>query len=171
MLDILKKRRSCREFEDRAVEKEKTEKILAAGQLAPSGKNTRPWEFIVIEDKKTLKELGNCRAPSQPFLPDSPLAIVVLGDTNKTDTWVEDASISAVIMQLEAEQLGLGSCWVQIRMRESNQGVTGAQYLRGLLKIPENMGVLCVLAVGYPKKTLPEHIGNIDRKKIHKEIY
>lgn len=172
MLDTLLKRRSCREFENKPVEEEKKEKILQAAQLAPSGKNSRPWEFVVIEYADTLQKLGDCRKPNQAFLPKAPLAIAVLGNTQKTDTWIEDASLAAIMMQLEAEALGLGSCWVQIRMRESNQAVSSEDYVRKLLEIPAYMAVLCIVGMGYPKKKLPAHtLDEIDQGKIHWESY
>ena len=172
MLDLLLKRRSCRKFADRAVETEKREALLQAAQLAPSGKGTRPWEFVVIENRETLRKLGNCRKPNQPFLPRTPLAIVILGDTQKTDTWIEDTAIAAMILQLEAEGLGLGSCWVQIRLRESSQGMSSEAYVRELLGIPEHMAVLAVIAVGYPEKRLPAHtLEEVHREKLHTEIY
>lgn len=172
MLDLLLTRRSCRKFEDRAVEAEKKEKLLQAAQLGPTGKNTRPWEFVVVEKKETLQKLSDCRQPNQPFLPKTPLAIVVLGNTQKTDTWVEDASISAILMQLEAEKLGLGSCWVQIRLRESNQGMSSEEYVRKLLGIPEHMAVLSIIAVGYPSGKMPAHqLDEVDQAKIHTETY
>lgn len=172
MLDILLKRRSCRKFDDKAVEVEKKEKLLQAAQLVPSGKGTQPWEFIIIENKETLQKLGNCRNPKQQFLPETPLAIVVLGNTQKTDTWIEDASIASIIMQLEAEKLGLGSCWVQIRLRESNQGMSSEEYVRKLLGIPEHMAVLSIIAVGYPIETRPAHtLDEVDQAKVHIETY
>lgn len=172
MLDLLLTRRSCRKFEDRSVEAEKKEKLLQAAQLAPTGKNSRPWEFVVIENREILQNLSNCRNPHQPVLPQAPLAIVVLADTQKTDTWIEDASIAAIIMQLEAEKIGLGSCWVQIRLRESNQGMGSEEYVRNLLGIPANMAVLTIIAVGYPKGILPAHsLDEIDQAKIHIETY
>ena len=172
MLDMLLKRRSCRKFEDRAVEAEKREKLLQAAQLAPSGKNKRPWEFVVVENGETLQQLGNCRNPQQSFLPETPLAVVVLGDTRKSDTWIEDASIASIIMQLEAESLGLGSCWVQIRSRESNQGISSEAYVRRLLDIPEHMAVLSIIAFGHPRKELPPHtLDEADPTKIHMERY
>ncbi len=149
MLDLLLTRRSCRKFEDKAVEAGKKEKLLQAAQLGPTGKSTHPWEFVVIENKETLQKLGDCRKPKQSFLPEAPLAIAVLADTQKTDTWIEDASIASIIMQLEAERLGLGTCWVQIRVRESNQGMSSEEYVRKLLGIPEHMAVLCIIAVSY----------------------
>lgn len=172
MLDLLLKRRSCRQFEDKLVETEKKEKLLQAAQLSPSGKNTRPWEFVVIENKETLQKLGNCRNPNQPFLPDAPLAIAVLGDLLKTDTWVEDAAIASVIIQLEAESLGLGSCWVQIHLRESNQGISSEEYVRRLLGIPDHLAVLSIIAVGYAKKASQGHtLEEVNSGKIHKEVY
>lgn len=169
---LLLKRRSCRRFKNDTVEPEKTEKLLQAAQLAPSGKNTRPWEFIVIQDRQTLQKLGNCRTPNQPFLPGSPLAIAVLADTTKTDTWIEDASIAAAFIQLQAESLSLGSCWVQIRMRESNQNTDSETYIKKLLDIPEHMAVLCIIAIGYPNETLPPHtLEEQDTEKIHTEKY
>ncbi|TCL58836.1 nitroreductase [Kineothrix alysoides] len=172
MLEMLLARRSCRKFEDKAVEEEKKEKLLQAAQLAPTGKSTRPWEFIVIENKETLQKLGNCRNPNQPFLPETPLAIVILGNTQKTDTWIEDASIASIVMQLEAESLGLGSCWVQIRLRESNQGMSSEEYVRKLLGIPEHMAVLSIIAVGYPSGIRPVHkLDEVDLTKIHTETY
>ena len=172
MLDLLLKRRSCRTFADQAVEAEKKEKLLQAAQLAPTGKNTRPWEFVAIENKETLQKLGECRTPNQPFLPKTPLAMVVLCDTRKTDTWIEDAAIASVVMQLEAACLGLGSCWVQIRLRESNRGMSSEDYVRQLLGIPAHMAVLSIIAVGYPEKALPAHtLEEVKQEKIHTEIY
>ncbi len=172
MLDMLLTRRSCRRFEDRAVEAEKKEKLLQAAQLGPSGKGNSPWEFVVIENKETLQKLGGCRNPEQPFLPATPLAIVVLGDTQKTDTWVEDASIASIMIQLEAESLGLGSCWVQIRLRESNQGMSSEEYVRKLLGIPDHLAVLSIIAVGYPSGTRPAHtLDEVKQEKIHTETY
>lgn len=172
MLDLLLKRRSCRKFEARAVEAEKKEKLLQAAQLGPSGRSRRPWEFVVIENRGTLQKLGSCRDPKQAFLPDTPLAIVVLADPQKTDTWIEDSSIASILLQLEAEKLGLGSCWVQIRMRDSNQGVSSEDYVRGLLGVPEHLAVLSIIAVGYPGETKPAHtLDEVDPAKIHTETY
>ncbi|MGI6029561.1 MAG: nitroreductase family protein [Candidatus Heteroscillospira sp.] len=172
MLDMLLNRRSCREFEDRAVEADKIDKILRAAQLSPTGKGTRAWEFVVIEDKETLKKLGSCRDPEQPFLPKTPLAIAVTAAPAVSDTWIEDCSIAGIVMQLEAEKLGLGSCWVQIRMRESNQGVSSEEYVRGVLGIPEDISVECIIGFGYPVNRRPAHtMDEVNPAKIHSERY
>lgn len=97
---------------------------------------------------------------------------VVLGDTQKTDTWIEDASIASIIVQLEAEKLGLGSCWVQIRLRKSNRGISSEEYVRALLGIPEHIAVVCIVALGYPSRTGTAHtLDEVNRTKIHSETY
>ena len=83
------------------------------------------------------------------FLRDAALAIVVLGDPLQNDCWVEDGSIAAISMQYQAEELGLGSCWVQMRGRGLADGTSADTVIRGVLDIPENLSVLCVLAFGH----------------------
>ena len=142
-----------------------------------NGRKSGKWgeydvRFIVIEDKETLQKLGDCRKPNQPFLPQAPLAIAVLCNTEKSDTWIEDGSIASAIMQLEAESLGLGSCWVQIRLRESNQGKSSEEYVRELLGVPKHMAILNIIVVGYPEERLPAHtLNEIKTERVHKEIY
>ena len=75
------KRVSIREYLDKEVEKEKVKKLLLAGEVAPSAKNQRPWEFIVCDDKSLLNEIGN-RCPNHKMAKDAPLAIIVLCNNN-----------------------------------------------------------------------------------------
>jgi nitroreductase len=77
------------------------------------------------------------------------LAIVVTADTTKSDAWIEDASIAAMLMQLQAEDFGLGSCWVEVRERFGDDGVPAEEYVREALGIPEEFGVLCIISIGY----------------------
>jgi nitroreductase len=74
---------------------------------------------------------------------------VILGDPLQNDCWVEDASIAAISMQYQAEDLGLGSCWIQMRGRGLSDGTSADTVIRGVLDIPENMHVLCVVAFGH----------------------
>ncbi|KPU43390.1 NADPH-flavin oxidoreductase [Oxobacter pfennigii] len=150
MLDLLKKRRSIRKFEPKEVEKEKIDTILKAALLAPSSRALRPWEFIAVTDKEVLKELSNFRGNGSKFLADAPLGIVVLADHEICDVWVEDASITASIMQLTAVSLGLGSCWMQTRERVHDENTKAGDYVKKLLGIPDKYSVLCILAIGYP---------------------
>lgn len=173
MLELLLKRRSIRKFKDVPISEQDVEKILQAGLLSPSGRNKTPWEFITVQNKDTLDALGRCRHPQQTFLPNTPLAVVVVGDTEATDVWVEDCSISMTIMQLEAERLGLGSCWVQIRNRMA-QGETMSSdaYIKSLLSIPEQYNVLAILAIGQPdEEKSPYALDALQYEKVHKEKF
>ncbi|MFA5563311.1 MAG: nitroreductase family protein, partial [Candidatus Caldatribacteriota bacterium] len=79
----------------------------------------------------------------------------------QSDVWVEDCSIASTIMILTARSLGLGSCWVQIRRREDSSGFNSEKYIKKVLDIPDNLRVLCMIAIGYPdekksEKRIPE---------------
>lgn len=160
MIEAIKKRRSIRSFQDKAVEKEKLSKILMAGMFSPSAMHLRPWHFIVVTEKATRKKLGQSTEYSS-FLAKAPLNIVVCSKDVKR--WIEDCSIAAVLMQLQAVQLGLASCWVQIRGKNDS-------LLRRTLNIPDDIHIECVLAIGYPAEEKPEHSETeFEEEKVHKE--
>jgi nitroreductase len=149
LIDLIRQRRSIRKFEARPVEQEKIDLILKAALMAPSSKRTTPWQFVVVDDKEKLKLMAQSREMGSRFLENAPLAIVVLADDTKSNVWIEDASIAAILMQLEAEDLGLGSCWIQVRDRRKNESVWTEEYLQEILSIPEEMKVECIIALGY----------------------
>jgi len=150
MLELLKKRRSIRKYTNQPVEKEKLNQIIKAALLSPTSKNSRPWEFMVITNKETLKELSYAKETGGSFLKDAPLAIVIIGDPQKSAVWVEDTSIAATIIHLMAEDLGLGSCWIQIRNRNHSPDKTSNQFIKELLNIPEDKEVEAIISIGYP---------------------
>lgn len=150
LFDLLKSRRSIRKFQDKEVEKEKLDTILKGALLSPSSRSIRPWEFIAVTDKEILQKLSKCKKHGSQFLSDAPLGIVVIADKAACDVWVEDTSIASIIIQLAAQDLGLGSCWIQVRERLHSDGGKAEDYIRELLEIPENYSVESVIAVGYP---------------------
>jgi len=85
--------------------------------MAPSSRSRRPWEFIAVTDKEKLEKLSKIREHSSDFLAGAPLGIVVVANPKTCDVWIEDSSIAAIIIQLSAQSLGLGSCWIQVRER------------------------------------------------------
>ena len=115
--DLLIHRRSIRKYTQEALSPEAVKTILEAGLLAPSSKRCTPWEFIAVEDNETLARLSECKTSGAKPIAGAALAIVVTADMTLTDTWIEDASIAAILMQLQAADLGLGSCWIQVRGR------------------------------------------------------
>ena len=176
MIGFLKKRRSIRKYKDVEVEKEKLDKLkkmlLELGSvalLAPSSKGLRTWEFIVVDDKEKLINLSQCRTKGGGFfLKNAPLAIVIIADKEKNDVWIEDASIAASYIQLQAHELGLGSCWIQVRNRMHDDNIEADKYIREELKVPSKYSVECIISIGYPdeeKKAYGD--SDLDYKKVH----
>ena len=149
MLDIFYNRRSTRKFSNQPIEEENIKKILTAALLAPSSKGLRPWEFILVNDPVLLEKLSTSKPHGASLLKHAPLAIIITGDKTVSDVWVEDCSIASVFIQLEAEALGLGSCWVQINRRYYNDDITSNEYIHDLLNIPERLEVLSIVGIGY----------------------
>ena len=148
--DLLKSRRSIRKFQNREVEKDKTDTILKSALLAPSSRARRPWEFIAVTDRELLKKLSGCREHGSQFLAGAPLGIVVVADPVVCDVWVEDASIASIIIQLSAQSLDLSSCWIQVRKRFHSGDVKAEDYIKEVLEIPAQYRVECMVAIGYP---------------------
>ncbi len=157
ILPLLEKRRSIRRFQDRAVEKEKLDLLVEAALRAPSSRNTRPWEFVVVRDRRMLEQLAGAKEHGSSFLRDAPAGIVVCADPGKSDVWVEDASIAAILIQLAAESLGLGSCWIQIRERSHPSGTPARDIVARLLGLPSAVAVEAIVAIGYPAEQKAPH--------------
>ena len=111
MINILRNRRSVREFEDRVIEEDKVQILKEALVRSPSSRSINPWEFILVDDPRILQQLARCKPHGASFVAGAPLAAVVLGDTEKSDTCVEDCSIAAITLQYAAGSLELSSCW------------------------------------------------------------
>lgn len=146
---LIKRRRSIRQFTDQLLTPEQVESILKAGLMSPSSKRKNPWEFIVIEDKEILNQLAGCKEHGAEFLKNCVLGIVVLANVMESDVWVEDASIASIYMQLQAEDLGLGSCWCQIRNRVTAEETESNECVRRLLDIPYQLDVLSIIGFGH----------------------
>lgn len=151
---LIKNRRSTRKFTDRLLSPEQVEMILKAALMAPASKRKNPWQFIVVEDKEMLKKLAGCKAAGSSFLEGCALAVVVIANVMESDVWVEDASIASIYMQLQAEDLGLGSCWCQIRNRQTEDDTDANTYVRDLLDIPYQLEVLSIIGFGDRKSVV-----------------
>lgn len=151
--DVIATRHSVRRFTGKAVERELIDEMIAEAMTAPSSKNSRSTGFMVIEDKSTLEAISEMRESGSSFIAGAAAAIVVLGDEEKTDLWVDNASISTTYLMLSAVDKGLGSCWVHVngRPRSKTDASKGKaeDYVRELLGVKDNMRILCVLALGY----------------------
>lgn len=172
MIDLLSKRRSSRKFTTGKIEQEKIEKLLQAALLSPIARNLHSCEFIVIEDEKMIKKLAASKPNGAGFLANAPLGIVIIGNTDTTDVWVEDASIAAINIQLEAESLNLGSCWIQIRNRHFSESKTAGKYIEEHLDIPINYEVEAIIAIGHKASVLKSHtLESLDKNRVHVEKF
>lgn len=121
--DLIKNRRSMRKFTDEELTQEEVVALMKAALMAPTSKRSNSWQFVVVDDKETLRKLSRCKEQASQFIADAVLAVVVMADPMASDVWIEDASIASIYLQLQAEDLGLGSCWVQVRERFASPGV------------------------------------------------
>ena len=161
--DLVQLRRSHRKFTTEEIDAEDVRLIMRAALMAPTSKGQRAWQFVVVDDPLDIEKLSDAKDLGSQFMKGAPLAIVVLGDPLQNDCWVEDGSIAAISMQYQAEDLGLGSCWVQMRGRGLADGTSADTVIRGILDIPENFSVLC--AIGFGHKADERKPQNEDRLK------
>ena len=166
--ELIKIRRSMRKFTDEELTQDEVVALLRAALMAPSSKGCHPWEFVVVDDKELLKQLAHCKEQGAELIEGAPLAVAVLADPAKSDVWVEDASVATTMMLLQAEDLGLGACWVQIRNRAMADGKPAEEMVRTILRVPEHLRVLSIVAVGH--KGMERKPFNEDRllwEKVH----
>jgi nitroreductase len=140
VFEAIEKQRSTRNYEPTPVPKEKLEKILEAARLAPSASNLQPWHFIIVTDAEKRKALSG--GMFAKFLKQSPVVIAACGDKKTAPKWYTiDVAIAVENMVLAATGEGLGTCWI---------GSFDENQVRETLKIPKNLRVIVLLAVGYP---------------------
>ena len=152
---------AVRRYLDRAVPETIVQRIVEAGRLTGSAMNLQPWQFIVVQDRDTLRRLG-ALARSGPYVAEAPLAIVVVID--RTGYAVSDASRAIDSMMLTAWSEGVGSNWV---------GFGNLENVNALLGIPSERDVLAILPFGYPADRIGR--GKKKRKPLravaHRERY
>ena len=167
-IDLLLKRRSVREFSGDEVLKKDLDKILQAGLLAPTSRNRKPCNFLIVENKQTLKKLAKSKKTGAGMLANSSKAIVVVANTMISDTWIEDSSIALGYMHLMAASLDVGSCWVQIHLRKTDDGRDSEEVVKEIVGIDDYFRVVGILALGMPENEVKPHtLEDIDKSKIH----
>jgi len=168
--DLASKRRSIRRFTGEPVEETDVKTILESALLAPSSWGSHPVEFVVVKDKKKIKDIAKCKAMGAGPLSSAEVAIVVMIDKSNCELWIEDGAIASSYILLAAEELGVGACWIHIRGR-AGQKKTADEEIRGILGVPDKYSVLNVVALGqkgevktpYTEKDL--HMENIHFEK------
>jgi len=96
------------------------------------------------------------------------LGIVVVANPKTCDVWIEDSSIAAIIIQLSAQSLGLGSCWIQVRERFGRNNKRAGDIVKEILQIPDEYEVECIIAVGYSaEEKKPYNVDELPYNKLH----
>ena len=155
-LEVIEKRKSVRRYADKPVEREILDAIVEVAQTAPSSRNCKSSAFMIIEDKDTLEALAQMRDYGASPLKSAQAGIVVMGDTSKTDLWVNNCAISTTFIQLAVTAMDLVSCWIHINgrpcLKDEPDGATAEDYVTNLLGIKDGLRPYCVVAIGYPEQ-------------------
>ncbi|HBF36825.1 MAG TPA: NAD(P)H-dependent dehydrogenase/reductase [Firmicutes bacterium] len=157
VLSLIQKRRSIRKYFKKSIEPEKLKALIEAALRSPSSRALYPWEFIVVDQPDMLQKLAVSKNYGSSFLKDAVLAMVICADSKRSDIWIEDAAIAGTYIQLTAQSLGLGSCWIQIRERMHDDHQTAEEFIRNVMEIPERLKVDSIIAIGYPDEAPPAH--------------
>jgi nitroreductase len=169
MVDILNtiySRKSVREYTDKRIEVKKINNLLSAAMAAPSAMNKQSWEFIVVEDRDILEQLGNIKNGAH-MVKDAAMAIVVCGNLNETsdDYWIQDCSAASMNILLAAHSMELGAVWTEVY----NSKMELVNKVKKILNLPEHIIPLNTIAIGYPKKMNKENNVKYAKDKIHYE--
>jgi nitroreductase len=172
ILPLIQKRRSIRKYQKHSVEPEKIQTLAEAALRSPSSMGYNPWEFVVVDDANLLDKLSKAKPQGSAFIKNAPLGIVVCADPERSSVWVEDASIACTYIQLAAESLGLGSCWIQIRDRMHDQTKSAETYISEVLNIPKTLKVEAMIGIGYPdEQKTPHSKESLQFGKVHQNLY
>lgn len=173
MFNRIMHRRSVRQYTNEAISLDNLNQILYTGLAAASSKNRKPWEFVVVQSRETLDRLCSCRAGAENLLGKCTAAIVVAADSTLVDVWVEDCASAMTQMHLMADALGIGSCWLQVRLRKTPDGSRDTQdVVREVLGIPEKFSIMAILCLGTPvSHPGARTIDMLDLSKIHHEHF
>lgn len=165
LLDLIKNRKSVREFRDAPVERDKIMMCLEAARQAPSASNSQPWRFIVVDDKELKDRLCDAAFGGlyfiNSFCKTAPVMVAVISEKSKflariggmfrgTKYYLIDIGAACEHFVLEAEDLGLGTCWI---------GWFNEGGVKSVLGIPKNKKIDILIALGYydREKLGPEH--------------
>jgi nitroreductase len=165
VMEAILSRRSIRRYTGEGVPDAMIEEILRAAMQAPSAGNGQPWQFVVITDRATLREIPRFHEHAK-MVPDAPVAILVCGDLRREKYegfWVQDCSAATQNILLAAHAKGLGAVWVGIYPREGR--VTG---FRRLLGLPDHVVPLALVPIGFPAVRKPAE-DRFDRSRIHRD--
>jgi nitroreductase len=166
MLDLIRKRRTIRNFTEDDVSDEHVDTLLEMAMCAPNRLNRQPWHFVVIRDKEVQKKLADVLRV-RPYLEQAPAVIAVCAVPDTSSTWMMDVSAAIENMLLAATATGLGGAW--IGSPDTVLWNLCEEFLHDCLSIPLNVRIPALVAIGQPAEDPPPH-GKHDRfvrTKVH----
>lgn len=170
--NLARKRRSIRKFTPEKLSEEQVVELMKAALFAPSSKGLRAWEFVLVDNADLLHQLSECKPSGAAMVAEAPLAIVVVADKTVSDMWIEDASVAATMLLLQAEDMGLGACWVQVRGRSQDDGTPSATIVKELLSLPEALEPVAIVAIGHKgMERKPQNDEKLLWEKVHLNGY
>ncbi|MHC4573163.1 MAG: nitroreductase family protein [Planctomycetota bacterium] len=145
VMEAIRKRYSCRAYQDRPVEQEKLDHVFEAARLAPSAKNLQDWRFVLVTDQHTRRRLAEA-ANNQMFIENAGAIIVACSNSDHVMRCGQpvgpiDVAIALEHIALQAAELGLATCWI---------GSFYPEKVRAILGIPADIPVIELMALGYP---------------------
>lgn len=179
MIEQIKMRRSIRKYLDKPVEDEKIIQLLESARLAPSGSNTQPWHFIIVKSELTRQKLAQA-SHNQKWMLSAPVFIVCVADIRsriednveisldenspqlELKQIIRDTSIAIEHIVPEAENIGLGACWVAWFTQEE---------IRPILNVPSDKYVISIITLGYANETPKARPRKKLEEIIHNEIW
>jgi nitroreductase len=161
-------RRSVRKYVDRQIEKEKMERILRAAMQAPSSGNQQPWEFLVVEDKETLRKVSEASKYVQ-FVDKAGDVILVMSNDEflKYDGgyWQQDLSAATQNILLQAVIEGLGGVWMGVAPDEEMMN-----YLADLFQLTEGITPFSLVSMGYMESEEDNrYVDRFNESRVHHE--
>lgn len=157
-------RRSIRAYTAEPVTDDQMAALLQAAMAAPSANDVRPWAFVVVRDPVRRRALAETH-PWSGMCADAPAVVVVVGDPQASDHWIEDCSAATENLLLTASDLGLGAVWVAVYPRGEREA-----HVRRALRIPDRLRVLCLLPIGHPAEQKPPRT-RYEASKMHSETW
>ncbi len=167
VLNNIMQRKSVRSYTDQPVSRAQLDTLVRAAMAAPTGRDMRPWKFIVVDDKSVMDSLAQ-ELPYAKMLREAQAAILVCGDMtvvdekgNPSTNWTFDCSAATENLLLAAEALGLGAVWTAAHPYEERLAA-----VKAALNLPEHIIPLNVIPIGYPKGN-PQPKDKYDKNDIH----
>lgn len=151
VMETIRKRYSCRAYQEKPIEKDKLDTILEAARLAPSARNTQDWRFVIVTEAGTKRQVAECTNRPEVF---EKAGVIIVGCSNSDHVMrcgqaiaPIDVAIALEHICLQATELGLGTCWI---------GAFDSEKVRKILGIPDDIIIVELMTVGYPADTKPE---------------